>query len=278
MKQTFDGLYFKHQKGPHTVALIVGASSDHAFIQVLTDTASYNIPYPLAQYRKAEGIRLGASSFSEKGLDVCIAHDDLSVHGKIAYAQLTPLQSDIMGIFRFLPMECRHSILSLHHRLVGALTINGETIDFTGGIGYIEGDSGTSFPQRYTWLHCNDFPEKCCVVAAIADIPFLWRCFTGCICVVYWQGREYRFATYLGVKILRCDAEHLLLRQGAYALEITMQSAEGKPLCAPRLGRMSREITECAACSGRFRFSSRGTTLFDFTSHHVSFEHVHHFS
>ena len=35
-----------------------------------------------------------------------------------------------------------------------------QTIDFTNGVGYIEGDSGTSFPESYVWVHCNDFSEK----------------------------------------------------------------------------------------------------------------------
>ncbi len=275
MKRSFEGYYFKHQKGDATLALIVGVSSDHAFIQVITEAASYNIPYPLAQYHKGDEIRLDCCIFSEKGIEVDIDHDDLRMHGEIAYEHLTPLAYDIMGVFRFLPMECRHSILSLHHRLAGAMTINGKPIDFSGGVGYIEGDRGVSFPRRYTWLQCNDFPETCCVTAAVADIPFLGHSFTGCICVVCFRGQEYRLATYRGVRIRKNDGHQLVLQQGRYTLEVCVQPIDAKALAAPHKGQMSREIRECAACTGTFQFYENGQPLFAFTSDHVSFEYVH---
>lgn len=273
MNGFFEGYYFKHQKGPHTVAFIVGVTADHAFIQVITDSVSYNVQYGLEEYRqKGNHIRLGKCSFSTKGIAVDIDRGGINIKGKIRYAYLTPLRYDIMGIFHYLPMECSHSILSLHHDLTGSITIQGQKIDLTGGIGYIEGDRGRSFPRNYLWLQCSDFADKCCIVAACADIPFLGFTFTGCICVVYFQEREYRLATYLGVRILEKTENCLILKQGRYRLEITVDPQGGKPLLAPRMGTMSRGITEYAACPGRFRFYENKQLIFDLKSDHISFE------
>lgn len=68
----------------------------------------------------------------------------------------TPLRSDIMGPFRFLPgMECSHGVISMGHSLEGKLDLNGKRIDFSGGTGYVETDRGRSFPSAYLWTQCT---------------------------------------------------------------------------------------------------------------------------
>lgn len=274
MNDFFEGYYFKHQKGADTIAFIVGVTADNAFIQVITNRASYNIDYALSAHRKGDSIHLGRSHFSEQGIKVDIEDRNVCIKGKIAYENLTQIKYDIMGIFKYFPVECKHSVISLHHQLTGSLIVNGETIDFTGGIGYIEGDKGKSFPKNYMWLQCSDFREKCCITAASADVPVLFFSFTGCICIVYYRNREYRFATYLGVKIVQRDKHCLILRQGRYRLEIFVAPNEGQPLRAPKHGKMSYEIVECATCHGVFRFYKNEELLFEFDSHNVSYEWV----
>jgi hypothetical protein len=82
-------------------------------------------------------------------------------------------------------MECHHGIVSMKHDVQGKVAFNGEEMDFNDGVGYIETDSGVSFPEGYTWIHSNDFNENCSIMAAVAKIPFLKRHFWGCICVVW---------------------------------------------------------------------------------------------
>lgn len=270
----FNGLYFKHQKDGHTAAVIAGISDDHAFIQVITSRDSYYFKYPLPNYKPGDVIIIGGSGFSKDGIRVNIEQDGVSILGEIKYKNLTPLRYDIMGPFKYLPMQCRHKILSLHHRLSGGLTICGETIDFDNGIGYIEGDSGTSFPKSYTWIQCNDFPEKACVAASVADIPFAGFHFRGCICVVHLNGIEYRMATYLGVRIIRCDEKRIVLSQNKLRLEIEIDAGSGHKLLAPQKGKMIREIRERIVCGARFRFIKNGEVVFDGHSKNASFEYV----
>lgn len=49
---------------------------------------------------------------------------------------------------------------------------------------------------------------------SIAHIPFLGGAFTGCICALMFAGREYRLATYRGMRILTLTDNTVRLRQG----------------------------------------------------------------
>ena len=132
------------------------------------------------------------------------------VQGAVRYGPLSPLRTDIMGPFRFLPMQCSHSVYSMAHTLAGGFTVDGRFIDLTGGTGYIEGDRGSAFPRDYLWVQCNDFAQPCSVMASVAHIPFCGRSFTGCICAVVYRGREYRLATYRGVRIVEASSRRLV--------------------------------------------------------------------
>ncbi len=261
-KPFFEGYYYKHQKGDLTVAFITVHAAEESFIQVITNTGSYRAPYT------------DKNVFTSKGIIIDIRVPGLTVKGKIRYHHTVPIAYDIMGPFAYFPMECRHGIISMHHTLSGMLCINGKSVDFTGGTGYIEKDSGRSFPKSYQWIHCNDFPVKASVVAAVSDIPFYGIRFRGCICVVWFNHTEYRMATYLGVKILVSDETQLILKQGDYLLEADLTDPKGQKLFAPENGRMTRIIHESASAKARFRFRYKNRLLFDFESDNCSYEYV----
>jgi hypothetical protein len=171
-------------------------------------------------------------------------------------------------------MQCRHGVLSLKHSLTGGLKVNGRTIDFGTGTGYIEKDWGCSFPDTFTWTQCNRFGEAdCSIMASVAHIPYCGFAFEGCICCVYYNGKETRMATYRGVRILKNNGMELVLRQGKYLLEIEFLDERPHRLWAPIGGNMSRIIRESVACTVRYRFSQEGTKVFDLTSTQASFEY-----
>lgn len=261
MKHHFSGRYYKHQKGDKTLSIIVGQADNKRFIQVITDQQSVQLPYQ-------EG-----NHFSDQGICLRIQSPELSVRGKIRYGTLSPIAYDIMGPFRFFPMECRHGVISMGHRLRGKLMVNGEEWDFTDGMGYMEMDSGCSFPAGYTWIQANDLPRRTSVMAAVARIPVCGLHFRGCICVIHYQGREYRLATYLGVRVLLCTPRHMILVQGPYRLEIQISERQGQWLTAPQKGKMSRRVNQTVSCPAEFRFFIRGKRVFSFRSEHASFEH-----
>ncbi|MCL2109069.1 MAG: tocopherol cyclase family protein [Oscillospiraceae bacterium] len=255
----FSGHYFKHENNGKTIAFIVGKSSENGkFIQVITDKKSYRFK------------GYGNCIFTKNGAKIDIGN---SIKGVIKYGKLTPLKYDIMGPFKALEplMECSHSIISMRHNLRGWVNLDGEFFDLDGGVGYIEGDRGRSFPKSYLWTQCN-FKNDCSFSLSIAEIPFMGFKFQGCICLISHRAKEYRLATYLGVKILHCDSRQVILRQGKYLLIADISPTAGHKLAAPRNGKMNREIRECIACPLRVRFYEGGRLTFDKSSGRASFE------
>lgn len=271
----FEGWYYKHQSLNTTLAVIPGRAKDCAFIQVITDACSYHIPYPLTQYkREKDSLLVGSNVFSASGIHLDIQTQKLTLNGELHYQNLVPIRSDIMGPFRFFPMECRHGVISMRHTLSGLVEMNGQTHNFSGGVGYIESDCGRSFPKNYMWVQANDFNRDCSIMASVASIPVLGLHFCGCICVIWLEGREYRLATYHGVKVIDCEPDFLSLRQGRYQLDIRINKNEGRALKAPMCGYMDRTIRETAACAAHFRFSCGKTILFEEESARTSHEYV----
>lgn len=256
MKGYFEGRYFKHQKGRDTVCLIAGHADSGEFIQVIADGRVW-------QFKGSEGCRI-----SRRGVRV----DLPGIKGEVRYGSLTPLKYSIMGPFRFFPMECSHSVISMYHSLRGSFEIEGKKVDMNGGRGYMEGDRGRSFPKEYMWFQCNDFKEPCSIMASVADIPFMGGHFKGCICVVWYEGREYRLATYKGVRLCEAHENGLVLKQGRLKLEAEFKEGEGLPLKSPFGGQMNGVIHESNETKGRFRFWAGNKLLFDYSSENVGFE------
>ncbi len=269
MQNKFEGYYFKHQKNDKIAAFIPGRSESGAFIQVITDQKSYHYPFDqTAMETEQAKIRIGKSEFSERGVKIALPN----ISGEIFYTGITPIQSDIMGIFKYFPMECRHGIISMRHRLRGSLFIEKERYDFDDGTGYIESDSGRSFPEKYIWIQANDLPEEQSFLLSIAKIPFCGFRFEGCICVLMTAGKEYRLATYLGAAARVSDRE-IVLRQGKLRLRVTILSeGDGHPLASPHLGQMSGIIKEQNNAQIRVQLTSGEKTICDFESKQAGYE------
>ncbi len=275
MKGYFEGWFYKHQNKSETVSLIPGIADDTAFIQVITHEKPYFFPFPISEFtKKGEDVIIGRNFFSDKGIDVDIDYEGDRIKGCIKYEDLTPIHGDIMGFFRFLPLQCRHGVISLHHSLRGSLEINGRHLDINNGTGYIEKDSGRSFPKNYAWIQSNDFPEKCCVMAAIAHIPFLVTDFQGIICVVWYKGREYRLATYNGAKVIHYSKDRITIKRGKFLLDIDIFENKGHMLLAPKTGKMTDNIKEAPSCRAIFKFYENDDLIFQMDSEKSSFEFV----
>ena len=275
MSSYFEGWYFKHQKGRETLAVIAGRANGCAFIQAVTQEGSYRADYPLSAYRKDKKLQIADSIFSREGISLSVRREGFALSGDLRYNGLTPIRGDIMGPFRYFPMQCRHTVVSMRHNLTGGVCLNGKVFDFIGGKGYIEGDSGRSFPRSYTWVQCNDFTRNCSVMASAAHIPFAFCQFWGCICVVWLDGVEYRLATYLGAKIQHRDEKQLVLVQGDFTLRVLfLQPHSGHPLAAPVKGSMARSIREAPGAPAYFVFREGNRVLFQEKSQFASYEHV----
>lgn len=266
----FEGWYFKHQKEDDMVAFIPGQAESGAFIQLISQEGARQFEVSQMTVREDE-IQADRCRFSKQGCHIELP----GIQGEITYGPFAPLRSDIMGPFRFFPMECRHGVLSMAHDLQGNLTIEGRLHNFDGGRGYVEKDSGTSFPSSYLWMQCNDFPESCSIMISLAHIPFCGFSFQGCICAILYQGKEYRLATYRGVRLRSLSTNHICLSQGNLRLELDMvPSHGGHPLRAPQKGKMSSTIRESSNAQLRARLWERGKPVFHLQSDHAVYEFV----
>jgi len=281
----FEGWYLKCQTWEGKALALIpavhmdGAGRWSASFQVITEGDSWWLEYPDTEFRVSERlfqVHLGPNLFRQEGTWLDVEREGLSLHGALRFGPFAPLQSDIMGPFRLLAnMECAHGVLSMGHTLEGKLILNGETMDFSGGMGYIETDRGRSFPSAYLWTQCawrESQPGG--LMLAIAAIPLGIVRFTGCICAVCYGGREYRLATYRGARAVEWSKTGAVIRQGKYRLTVKLLEGKSLPLRAPVEGNMGRTIHERLCAKVRYRFWAGEILLFDHTDCSAGFEYA----
>lgn len=275
MKPYYEGWYMKQQQGGEVLAVIPGRAQDSAFVQVVTNRGSRFVPYPLEAFdHRGNSMRVGGSLFTTHGMDLRIDEPGFEITGTVRYHDLLPLRSDIMGPFAHLPMETKHTVFSMRHRVTGCVHINGDAMELRDGVGYMEGDRGHTFPNSYFWMQCLDEQRDASIMLAIAEIPLGPVRFTGCIGVVTIGSEEHRFATYRGVRFVRRTPTLAEVRQGDMSLLVEVLDDRGHALQAPMQGMMDRTIHESPAVPARFRFVKRGETLLEGTSLQASYEFV----
>lgn len=274
--QYFKGWYFKCCADDKTIAFIPAYHSNgskaSASLQIITDDAAYSLPFNSLKYTANPlNINIGSCTFGEKGIELNIDTDSIKLEGSLVFVSLSPLAYDIMGPFALVPfMQCRHSVYSMTHKINGQITLNGETYDFHDGIGYTEGDRGSSFPDRYIWTQ-SSFKDGA-LMLSVADIPLFGFSFTGIIGAVMYGEKEYRIATYLGAKTKHIENGKATVKQGRYELTAELINKSAQPLLAPANGDMCRTIHESVACTAHYRFSCDDTVIFDFVSDKAGFE------
>lgn len=277
MHNYFYGWYLKCQSKEKALAIIPAfhQSGDQTTcsIQIITREKSYTCDYPSdCFYRKGNRFQIGNNLFQKDGARIWIHTPQLRAVGILRFYSLHPLKYPIMGPFSWVPyMECRHRIWSMVHFVSGTIYVNGEVYLFQKDQGYWEGDAGNSFPKQYVWTQC--LFEGGSLMLSVAEIPFGVTEFTGTIAVVYWRGKEYRLATYLGAKVVSIKRESIRLVQGAYELEARLLEKEGQMLSAPVNGKMSRSIQENICCKAWYCFKKKGKVLFEFCTERASFEY-----
>ncbi len=272
----FKGWYFKCSSNDKTIAFIPAYHRSNgretASLQIIMDEGGFNIPFDSLKYsEKPLCVNLGKCVFSEEGIKLNIKNDELTIIGELRFGCVSPIKYDIMGPFHIVPfMQCKHSVYSMKHSVDGQIAVIGKQLDFQNGQGYIEGDSGYSFPNRYIWTQC--LFENGSLMLSVADIPLFGIHFTGIIGVVLINGKEYRIATYLGAKIRHIGDNIVTVSQGNYEITAKLIKKNAHPLYAPVNGAMNRIIHESASCIAYYKFSCKGKLLCEFTSDRASFE------
>ena len=231
-KGRFFGKYYKISNGiDHSLAFISYVTNDKEGLMLLTNNKSYDL--------SLEEIKINDNEFIFN-----VDKPDLKIKGKInKYNDVIP-KKDIMGIFRYFPIECKHNLYSYLSYTSGNLKVNDKIVDYSKGRMYIEGDEGKSFPSKYIWI--NGLDNSSSYTCSVATIPLLGKTILGFFCYIYTGSKVYRFATYNFAKVKVNDNNSISIRKGKYRLEISYipKLDSAYKLKAPSNGEMSRYIRE----------------------------------
>lgn len=294
----FEGWYFKlvDPTGQDRFSFIPGifwSSRSHAFVQVLdggNGTAYYH-EYSVEAFQTPEDrfdLRVGDNRFTRDIITLAIDRPEQRIAGSIRLVGRAPwpvtlTSPGIMGWYAWIPiMECYHGVVSLDHSLEGSLTIDGRTIDFTGGRGYIEKDWGRSFPEAWIWFQSNHFETLgTSLTASIAIIPWWRTSFPGFIIGLWHEGRLYRFATYTGARTERLAvSEHTvdwLVSDKAYRLEMYVTQGPDSQfglLKGPDIAEMGKRVAETLSATVETRLTEKqgGRVVFEGTGRYAGLE------
>jgi hypothetical protein len=268
-KNYFEGWYNKLVSGDErailsfipTIALNKKYGSSHCAIQFfdgILGRAEY-FKYKLKDFENLSDlrykIRIGKSIFSERGMNININRNGFRIRGFLKYADLVPwkkkfFQPGVMGILSYFPlMETYHGIVSMNHTVNGNIRINGKSITFNNGKGYIEKDWGRSFPSSWIWMHSNHFlAPNLSFTFSIAKIPFLNLKLNGFLCIIWYQNMFFKFTTYTGAKIKKLEVTptrvKFIIQDRQHILIIKAFKGPSVDLKAPRLGIMESHCIE----------------------------------
>lgn len=297
-KNYFEGWYYKliSRDKKHAIAFSPGISFDkegkgHAFVQFFdavtgqTGYFRFSVPEFHAGQDRLD-VRIGQNRFGKNGIKVDLIAPDLTVRGRLFFSERidypsTWLEPGIMGPFSYVPfMECYHGIVTIHQKIRGYLTVNGERIDFHDGYGYVEKDWGKAFPKAWVWTQSNHFGDAdVSFMFSIATVPFVMTEFTGFLCFFRSGDQFIRFATYSGAKIgrFRRQDDHLdvVIRDRKYELRFRAVDHRRGRLLAPANGEMDRTIEESITAKIFLKlYDRKGNLLFQGIGRNAGLEMV----
>ena len=96
--------------------------------------------------------------------------------------------------------------------------------------------------------------------------------FPGVIALLKIRGREYRFASYLGARLVSARGGRVEIRQGSLVLTAERLGQAGQPLNAPFCGAMTRTIHENLCCPVCYQLRKDGWILWELETDRAFFE------
>ncbi|AWW27180.1 tocopherol cyclase family protein [Acetobacterium carbinolicum] len=298
-RRYFEGWYYKciSADRKHAIAIIPGMAIDpqgnkQAFIQVINaaNGKTWYHPFPYFEFKARTDefdVEIENNAFNAQGLSLNVDTKEGSIKGRLTFDEIHPFprgpkHPGIMGPFGVIPfMECYHAILHLYHEIKGVIELDGELLDFNGGVGYIEKDYGRSFPKTYLWLQASHFAGgNASFVFSRANIPFLGLEFPGFFAYFTdFKTITRRFATYNFSRLEKWEVDTekgtcagvLEGPNGSLAFSALMNS--GGRLRAPVDGLMDREIIESITAKVWVCLTNnQGVVLFESASNEAGME------
>ncbi len=279
----FEGWYFKHvNKDNKAISFIPGisrnSSDSHSFIQVIDNinNKSHYIRFDIEDFYFNHCpfyIKIKDNIFSLDRTFVSLENPDIKAdiyYDDLTYIDKSIYSPNIMGPFSYIPfMECYHGVISIRHRLHGFIELDKDKIFFNNGLGYIEKDYGSSFPNKYIWLESNS--EDSSIFLSIANIPVKKMHFEGFIAILEVNNKQYRFSTYNLGKVKKIIHENnnnnidnyfIKIEQGKYTMLINLECGDNIKLVSPKNGKMSDTILESLNSKARVTLLSKNKRIY----------------
>lgn len=276
----FEGWYFKHSSKDINIAFIpsisvVNKHERKAFIQVICNAFTERFEFEYSDFKaksKELYIKIKDNIFSDKGITLNLINDRYNIKVDLQYSSFLKIKNDIMGPFKYFPlMECVHKIYSMKHLVNGVITINNKEYAFKDDLGYLEGDYGVSFPNKYIWVQANNLDDGAFFLS-VATIPYCKLKFTGLIASLIIGQKEYRFATYNLAKILINTKDHIRIKKRKFVLDVYMKDSDKLVLAAPKNGDMTRLVHESMEAEIEILLTENGNTIFKNKASNASIE------
>ena len=257
----------------------------HAFIQ-FQDNLNYGTVYiryaieDLSWEENPFKLKIGNNILTKKALHLDMMLGDKPVRGDFTFSEFSEIETrflkpNIMGWLTYLPNECNHAIISMHHKVFGQLQMGDMVWSIEEAHGYIEKDWGTGFPKEYVWLQVNDWIESS-VVFSYATVPMLGKFAKGFFAVVLHEGREYRFSSIEGSKIIDFHVDQdsfsaSIIKKGI-RLHLTAKQHHPVALASPDHGEMKSYIKESLEGSLSLNLEIKGREKIELHSQRASID------
>lgn len=109
----------------------------------------------IALSKRKHEVKLGRNYFSSNRIHIEYKLVELDL--EIIPQTKKALKQNSMGNFYLVPgLPCYHSVLQINSSVKGIVKINNELIHIARSSGYLEKNWGTSFPEKYFWMHAQD--------------------------------------------------------------------------------------------------------------------------
>ncbi len=290
----FEGWYFRIVDKKISIAIIIGIAKtknkQEVFIQVFHTLTKVmeKVSYDIKEFQYQEDpftIVLNKSIIKRHYIHIEDSRLSTEIDLRFNMPQhikQTLYAPTIMGPFAYIRgMQCHHAIINLGSPIYGWMRFQKQYYDIQ-GILYQEKDWGCSFPKKYIWIQSNCCIQRDAVLfLSCATIPLKVFHFTGVIVVMKIEGKEYRFASYYGARVIKNTQEketyHLHIKQGKYLMKLEIKMSSIYILDAPKDGLMLRNVEECLLGETKITLYEYKQCLEVLTFQNCGIEHDHFF-
>lgn len=118
-------------------------------------------------------IKFGENIISNE--QIYILTDKIQINLSIHNQEFSPFKHNSMGLYYLVPnLPCYHSVLHKSSTINGIIIVDETKIELNNTIGYLEKSWGTSFPDKYFWMHAQD-PTNLANQVLFSQAEIIWK-------------------------------------------------------------------------------------------------------